>query len=146
MKKECLTQGSGQTKKLGKVLAKTLSKVRFRNKAIVVGLRGDLGGGKTTFSQGFAKGLGKKAKILSPTFIIMRRLGNFYHIDAYRIRGPQDLLGLGFKKIVADPKNVVVIEWADRVKKILPSDTTWVDFDFIDKNKRKITIRIKDGR
>ncbi|MFH1575769.1 MAG: tRNA (adenosine(37)-N6)-threonylcarbamoyltransferase complex ATPase subunit type 1 TsaE [Candidatus Nealsonbacteria bacterium] len=141
-----ITKSSAQTRKLGKVLAETLLKSRLRDKAIVVGLRGDLGGGKTTFLQGFTKGLGIKEKVLSPTFIIMRRRGNFYHIDAYRLQGTRDLLKLGFKKNLADPKNVVVVEWADKIKKIMPSHTVWIDFDFVDKNKRKITIKIKDGR
>lgn len=146
MQKEYLTQGSGQTKELGRTLAKTLLSSRSKNKAIVVGLRGDLGGGKTTFLQGFAKGLGKRAKVLSPTFIIMRRMGNFYHIDAYRLRGPQDLLALEIKKIFADPKNVVAIEWADIVKKIMPRHAAWIDFSFVDKNKRRIVVKFNNGK
>ncbi len=143
MQKEYLTKSSGQTKKLGKSLAQALLRSRSKNKAIVIGLRGDLGGGKTTFLQGFAKGLGKKARILSPTFIIMRRTDNFYHIDCYRIQGFKDLLTLGLKKILTDPKNIVAIEWADRVKKNLSHHTVWVDFDFVDKNKRRIVITSK---
>ncbi len=146
MQKEYLTKSPGQTKKLGKSLAKTLLRNPSKHKAIVIGLRGDLGGGKTTFLQGFAKGIGKRAKVLSPTFIIMRRTGNFYHIDCYRLKGPQDLLALGFKRILADSKNVVVVEWADVVKKIIPHHAVWVDFDFVDKNKRKIVIRFNNGK
>ena len=146
MKKESITNSPLQTKKLGKALAKTLLKNRSQNKAIVVALRGDLGGGKTTFLQGFAKGLGIKSRVLSPTFIIIRRTDNFYHIDCYRIRGPKDLLALGFKKILAGPKNVVAIEWADRVRKIIPRHAVWVDFDFIDKNKRRIVVTFNNGK
>ncbi len=140
MQKEYLTNSPGQTKKAGEDLAKMLLGSRPKNKAMVVGLRGDLGGGKTTFLQGFAKGLGKRAKILSPTFIIMRRMGNFYHIDCYRLKGPQDLSELGFREIVDSPKNVIVIEWADRVCKIMPKNAIWIDFKFISENERKITI------
>jgi len=122
------------------MLAKKLLKNRPKNRAVAVGLRGDLGGGKTTFLQGFAKGLGLKGRVLSPTFIIMRRQGNFYHIDAYRLRKTQELLSLGFKEIVSVPKNVIVIEWADRVCQIMPKNTIWIDFKFISKNERKITI------
>jgi len=146
MQKEYLTKSPGQTKKLGKFLAKTLLRNPFKDRAIVVGLRGDLGGGKTTFLQGFAKGIGKRVKILSPTFIIMRRTGNFYHIDCYRIKGPKDLLALGFKKILAGPKNIVAIEWADVVKKIMPRHAVWVDFKFVDKNKRRIVIKSNNGK
>ena len=146
MQKEYLTKSPGQTKRLGKTLAQTLLKSRSKNRAIVVGLRGDLGGGKTTFLQGFAKGLGKRARVLSPTFIIMRRTDNFYHIDAYRLRGPQDLLKLGIKDILNNLNNVVAIEWADRIQKNMPRHTVWVDFNFIDKNKRRIVIRSNNGK
>lgn len=140
MQKEYLTKSPGQTKKLGKSLARTLLRNRSKNRAIVVGLRGDLGGGKTTFLQGFAKGFGIRGRVLSPTFIIVRRTGYFYHIDCYRLRKPQELLSLGFKEIVSVPKNVIVIEWADRVRKIMPKSTIWIDFKFISENERKITI------
>ena len=146
MLKNYLTSSSKQTQKIGKTLAKTLLRSRSKKRAIIVGLRGDLGGGKTTFLQGLAKGLGIKGRVLSPTFIIVRRMGVFYHIDAYRIKGPRDLLKLGFKKILEDPQNVVAIEWADMVKRILPRHTVWIDFDFIDKNKRRIVIRLNNGK
>ena len=146
MQKEYLTKSPGETKKLGEALARTLLRNRSKDRATVVGLRGDLGGGKTTFLQGFIKGLGKKAKILSPTFIIMRRTGDFYHLDCYRIQGPKDLLALGFKKILADPKNIMAIEWADLVKKIMPRSAVWVNFKFVDKNKRRIMIRFNNGK
>jgi len=91
--------------------------------------------------QGFAKGLKIKGKILSPTFIIMRRFNNFYHIDCYRIQKPQELLDLGFKRIIANPKNIVAVEWADRIRKIMPLNTIWIEFEFIGEKKRKIMIR-----
>ncbi len=146
MKKEYLTISPRQTKKLGVLAAKEVLRSHPGKKAFVLGLEGDLGGGKTTFLQGFAKGLGVKSRILSPTFIIIRRMNHLYHLDCYRLQGPKDLLGLGFKKIIADPKNIVVVEWADRVKKIMPQDAAWVTFKFINRNKRRIVIRLKDGK
>lgn len=145
MQNRYFTHNPKQTKELGKSLAKDFLKNRHRTKALVVGLAGDLGGGKTTFLQGFAKGLGKKGRILSPTFIIMRRTDNFYHIDCYRLGRPEELSALGFKKIVKDPANVVAVEWADMVKKIMPRHTIWADFKFIDKNQREIVIRSING-
>ena len=141
MKFEFFTSTPFQTKKAGRFLAEEILKSKPGKKAFVVGLVGDLGGGKTTFLQGFSRGLKIKGKILSPTFIIMRRLNNFYHIDCYRIKKPQELLSLGLKKIVADPKNIVAIEWADRVRQIMPSNTIWVNFEFINEKKRKIVIK-----
>jgi len=154
---EIITNNSNQTKKLGEFLAKKL-KQRARKRALVLGLKGDLGGGKTTFLQGFAKGLGIKQKVLSPTFIIMRKFQipkskfqtnsksqiakfkTLYHIDCYRLVRDKEILDLGFKEIISDPKNIIAIEWAERIKKILPKSTIWINFEFIDKNKRGIRI------
>ncbi|MBZ9578169.1 tRNA (adenosine(37)-N6)-threonylcarbamoyltransferase complex ATPase subunit type 1 TsaE [Patescibacteria group bacterium] len=141
MKKENITSGPIQTKKLGEKFAKEILKKKSKKKAFVVGLEGELGGGKTTFLQGLAKGLGIKEKILSPTFVIMKKINGFYHIDCYRVERPKELLVLGFKEIISNPKNIIVIEWADRIRKIMPKDTLWIKFDFIDRRKRKITFR-----
>ncbi|KPJ54730.1 hypothetical protein AMJ47_03795 [Parcubacteria bacterium DG_72] len=108
--------------------------------AFVIALKGDLGGGKTTFIQGMAKGLGIKEKILSPTFNILKKYGNFYHFDCYRIEKPKEILDLGFKKIIQDPKNIVVVEWADKIKKIIPKHALWLNFKFVDKSKREINM------
>ncbi|MFH1979359.1 MAG: tRNA (adenosine(37)-N6)-threonylcarbamoyltransferase complex ATPase subunit type 1 TsaE [Patescibacteria group bacterium] len=95
--------------------------------AFVVALEGDLGAGKTTFAQGFARALGIKEKITSPTFVLLKkykinsdRYGSLIHIDAYRLEDPQDLIELGWDKLVLDPKNIILVEWADKIKKILP--------------------------
>jgi tRNA threonylcarbamoyladenosine biosynthesis protein TsaE len=146
---EHLSSSAAGTKRLGCFLAGKKAGKKGR-KALVFGLRGDLGGGKTTFLQGFAKGLGIKQKILSPTFLIMKRyqlnnwaigqLGNFYHFDCYRIKKSKEILDLGFKKIISDSKNIIAIEWADRIQKIMPKNTIWIKFEFIDENKREIRI------
>ncbi len=145
-----LTVSSFQTKKLGEILAKEILKTKPKKTALLIGLEGNLGGGKTTFLQGFAKGLGIKEKVLSPTFIILRRfkvqglkfkIQNFYHIDCYRIEKPKEILRLGFKKIISNPENIIAIEWVDKVRKIMPQGTIWLNFKFVDKNKRKIAIK-----
>ena len=146
------SQNPSQTKKIGQILAKEILKIKT-NRAFVLSLIGDLGGGKTTFLQGFAKGLGIKEKILSPTFVIMRKFkisenscsnsckfANFYHIDCYRVEKPKEILDLGFKEIVSNPKNLVAIEWAERIKKILPKGTMILKFDFINQKQREISI------
>jgi tRNA threonylcarbamoyladenosine biosynthesis protein TsaE len=94
--------------------------------ATIVCLYGELGSGKTTFSQGFAKGLGINHRLLSPTFIIVRRyevpqtIRWFYHVDLYRIKGDIDIEGVGLPEIFTDPSAIVLIEWADRLGKFLP--------------------------
>ena len=150
MKKENITSSSVQTKKLGESFAKEILEKKPKKTAFVIGLEGGLGGGKTTFMQGFAKGLGVKEKILSPTFVIMKKFKIQYlksniqyliHIDCYRIQKSKELLDLGFKEIVSNPKNIIAVEWADRIRKIMPKDSIWIKFDFIDRRKRKITFR-----
>mgnify|MGYP001563392426 CR=1 FL=1 len=155
--KKYTTASYKETQKLGKKLAKKILLQKQNKIATVLGLYGDLGGGKTTFLQGFAKGLKIKDKILSPTFVIFKKFqippivkstlprvfcdGYFYHIDCYRINKPEEILELGFKKIISDPKNIVAVEWPEKIKKYLPKNTIKIEFKFIDKNKREIVVR-----
>lgn len=101
----------------------------------IFALVGDLGAGKTTFSQFFLRALGVTESVTSPTFVIMKsyklKTKNYklaYHIDCYRLKNSEELLSLGFAEILADTKNTILIEWADRVRDILPSTTVWIDF------------------
>src|SRR3989338_8815322 len=116
-----------------------------RKKALVIALEGELGVGKTTFVQGLAMALGIQAKIKSPTFTLMKsyelRATSYkllYHLDCYRLRDHKDLSMLGIKEILGNPKNIVLIEWSDIVKKILPKKHIKVHIDHIDKNKRRV--------
>jgi tRNA threonylcarbamoyladenosine biosynthesis protein TsaE len=136
------TTSQKETQKLGEKFAKEVLKLRSKEGAIVLGLVGDLGGGKTTFLQGFAKGLGIKQKVLSPTFVIQKRFGNFYHIDAYRLKDHKDILELDFEKIILDPKNIVAIEWPEKIKKVLPKNTIYIEFKFIDEKTREINFKM----
>ena len=142
MKKENITSSPNQTKKLAEKFAKEISKKGVKRKAFVIGLEGKLGSGKTTFIQGLAKGLGIKKKILSPTFVILKRFRikdkNFYHIDCYRIQKSKELLDLGLQEIISNPKNIVAVEWADKIKRIMPQNTIWINFKFVDEKTRKI--------
>lgn len=146
-KQNIVSASSSETKKIAKALARKIREGKYPSatpnggakKAVVIGLVGELGSGKTTFAQGFAKGLDVKEKILSPTFVILKKFGNLYHIDCYRLKDPKELLALGWRKIVADPKNIVLIEWADRIKKILPKNTIWMGLEHAGPKKRKIT-------
>lgn len=147
---EILTENQNKTRKTGEALAQEILKEPKKRRAFVLALQGDLGGGKTTFLQGFAKGLGIKERILSPTFVLMKRFSiknkktefkNFYHLDCYRIKSQKDLSVLDFKKIISDPFNIVAIEWAERVKKALPSNTLVLKFEFINKTTRKIILK-----
>lgn len=161
MQAEYFTTSPGQTKKLAENLAKEILQQRPKARAVVIALSGELGSGKTTFLQGFAKGLGIKQRILSPTFVLMKRFaplevngagkknkthkpltgfGNFYHIDCYRVAEPKEILALGFKEIIANPQNIIAIEWADRIKSILPKDCLIIKFELLSKGKRCVKV------
>ena len=149
------TKSFRQTQELGESFAKEILKQGAKETAVVLALQGDLGGGKTTFLQGFAKGLNIQDKILSPTFVIYKKFNipknrrssvltnkYLYHFDCYRINNPEEILELGFKEIISDSKNIVAIEWPEKIKKYLPKNTITIDFKFIDDQTREITVTL----
>jgi tRNA threonylcarbamoyladenosine biosynthesis protein TsaE len=146
LKSEFLSSSAEETHNFGKDFAKEILKTGLQKNAVVLCLRGELGGGKTAFTQGFAKGLGVKERVLSPTFVIMKRFkinNNFkalYHFDCYRIRNPKEMAFMGFKEIISNPKNIVVIEWAENIKKALPKDSIWIDFEVISESQRRLIV------
>lgn len=99
----------------------------FKNGGILA-LSGDLGAGKTTFAQGFARGLGIDDRIVSPTFLIIRQYpipkqnNFFYHIDLYRMENI-DYKNSGLEEIISESGNVVLIEWAEKISEYLPENT-----------------------
>jgi tRNA threonylcarbamoyladenosine biosynthesis protein TsaE len=173
MKKVFLSLNSTQTQKIAGKLIQNIS--CKKDQACIIAITGDLGSGKTTFIQGLAKELGIKEKILSPTFIIMKKFQithpqlhsevylrhstnpkrqilkfkTLYHFDCYRIEHPQEILALGFKKIISAGNNIVVIEWPEKIKEVLPQNIVVIEFiDFLkylrfSKNLRKIKITME---
>ena len=148
MKITKITNNSLETISFGEEIAKKILKNRQNKKAQVLALHGDLGSGKTTFLQGFARGLGIKERVLSPTFVIFKKFkiqnpffNLFYHVDCYRLKDSKDLLGLGFEEFSSNSKNIIAIEWAEIIKDILLENKISVHFEFKDKEKRIITIK-----
>jgi tRNA threonylcarbamoyladenosine biosynthesis protein TsaE len=142
------TNSAQETQKAAQALAVLVKKAK-RTHALVIGLRGNLGSGKTTFAQGFAKGLGITERVLSPTFFIVKqyklqdtryKLQTLYHVDCYRLQKPKELLDLGWKEIMQNPKSIVLVEWPDKVKTSIPKDTIWIFFHH--KNKKENQRRI----
>ncbi len=125
-----------ETQKIGEDFGKSLSK------GSIVCLYGNLGAGKTTFVQGIAAGLGIKRRIISPTFIIVRKYeienGNFYHIDLYRVENEKDIQGLGLEEILNDKNSIVAIEWAEKLGDKIPKQRTDIYFENIDDDERQI--------
>lgn len=113
----------------------------------IIALEGELGAGKTTFVQAFVKVLGVRAKVKSPTFNIIKKYkvpkkNKFvYHIDCYRLKDHKEAIPLGIKEIFKEKDATVLIEWPERIKKILPKKFVLIHIDHIAPSKRKITIK-----
>lgn len=107
-------------------------------------LAGDLGGGKTTFVKGLAKGLGITKTIVSPTFTIHRSYdcpagGTLEHFDLYRL--DEDAVVIPeVAESSRDPQAIVAVEWAQRYERVLPADRIIATFHFVDENRRAITL------
>jgi len=138
---EARSNSPQKTRKIAQNLAHTLKGGE------VIALFGDLGAGKTIFVQGLAKGLNLKRPVVSPTFVFMRsypiiakgRKLTFYHIDLYRGENSKDFENLGLSEIFTKD-SIVVLEWADRIKDILPEKRVDIFIEKIDENTRKIKI------
>jgi tRNA threonylcarbamoyladenosine biosynthesis protein TsaE len=124
------------------------------NKAVVVGLYGDLGSGKTTFTKKFADRIGIVDEITSPTFVVQRRYNipnkienfnfvNFYHFDMYRIEAEEELSPLGWQETISEKTNLIFVEWPEKIKSALPDKIIKLKFNFIDENTREV--EISDG-
>lgn len=115
--KQYITTSENETRKIAFKLARKI-------KANIIALSGELGAGKTIFVQGFAKALGIKDKIISPTFVLIRQHkipntgGILYHIDLYRLENNIDIKQLGINEIISNPDNLVLIEWAEKLAEL----------------------------
>jgi len=128
-----------------KAFVEQLRQKGISDHAIVIGLYGELGAGKTTFVKAVANAFGVMEMVNSPTFVIEKiyKLDQelfeyLIHIDAYRIESPSELEVLGWHDIVSNPKNIIFIEWADKVETLLPADAKRIKFEIVDEHKRKI--------
>ena len=154
--KKFVSNNPEELKKIAKDLADNLmsrSRLDIGGGALVLALTGGLGSGKTTFAQAFAEALGVKEKIKSPTFIIFRKskiipllagqkskFEYFYHFDVYRIHSEKEILNLGWEEIISNPKNIVLVEWADKIENILPKNSVKINFKHLKGDKREMEI------
>ncbi len=142
-----LSRGPRETTLLAKLFAKELLKTRPGKKALVVGLVGELGAGKTTFVKSFLRASGVKARIVSPTFIFSRPyklnrkpVSTAWHFDLYRLNLAKETKEIGLKEAINNPLNLILVEWADKIKGVLPKGTIWVEFKHgQEPNERHIT-------
>jgi len=151
-----LSKNISDTKELAEILSREVLLTKSNvKKAIVFGLVGELGAGKTAFVKEFVKTAGVKEKVSSPTFLIMRSFDlknkkthfkKIYHIDAYRIES-EDLLRLGLKEIINDSKSIVMVEWADKIKSVLPRNAIWIRIRHGKKiNQRFFNVKFKNQK
>jgi tRNA threonylcarbamoyladenosine biosynthesis protein TsaE len=112
----------------------------------VVALIGDLGSGKTTFSQGFAKGLGIDQHVGSPTFKLVSEYNgsylDLYHVDCYRLNNFEEFLNLGGENLLLPNNGITLIEWADIIQELLPQETIEIKFSRVKDNPNKRLLRI----
>jgi tRNA threonylcarbamoyladenosine biosynthesis protein TsaE len=118
------------------------------SEATVVGLYGNLGAGKTTFTQAIARELGIDQPITSPTFVIEKiyeikhkNFARLVHIDAYRLESGGELQNLNFEELVSNKNNLIFIEWPENVKEILPANHIKLFCEFVDENSRKFEVQ-----
>jgi len=149
--REIVTNSAKETQEVaGGFVGDVLAEARTAGDgARLICLWGDLGSGKTTFTQGLAAALGVKGVVNSPTFLIMKKypLGgrykgmNIYHLDCYRILRAEEVEDLGWGEILADENNVVVVEWPELIAEILPARRIDIAFETVAGNARRIIFK-----
>lgn len=141
---QILSTSSAETERLGGLLGSRLTGGE------VIELRSDLGGGKTTFVRGLARGAGSKDNVTSPTFTLSRiyhaKNLEIHHFDFYRLNNP-GILADQLAESLASNKSVVIVEWADIVKNVLPKGRISIEFKPTanDPDERQISISYSDS-
>lgn len=143
-----ISKNQTQTRRAAMLLGEELKKTRLRiPHALCILLSGELGAGKTLFAAGLLRGLGYRGHVQSPTFVLMKRypirasqFSNVWHIDCYRIERAHELRALTFKSILSDPKNIIIIEWPERIKKHLPKEAVRISFHHESHDTRRIEL------
>jgi len=143
-----ITKNAQETFSLGQRLGK-----KIKERAVFC-LYGELGSGKTTFVQGLAAGLGIKRRVISPTFVFIRQyklrtkdLGprtedtfTFYHIDLYRIKNLNDAKVSGIEEVLGEKNTILAIEWAEKIREILPKERIDIHFKYEGEEKRELEL------
>ena len=112
-----------------------------------IALYGDLGSGKTTFTNYLAQVLGFTDRVQSPTFVIHRiyktstnsNIKRMHHLDLYRMSSSSEIQDLGLKELFESPDDIFVIEWPELIEHLLPKDCIKISFEYISENQRRVT-------
>lgn len=136
----CISKSVEHTTRLGQQLGALL------RGGDVVCLSGDLGAGKTALTRGIGAGWGAQEPITSPSFTLVhehRRTQDtqlLYHVDCYRLNGADDAWSIGLDDMLHS-EHVIVIEWPENIRGVLPSERLWIDLSFVDDTQREFTLR-----
>jgi tRNA threonylcarbamoyladenosine biosynthesis protein TsaE len=135
---EWISESVSQTESIAAEIARTLAP------GACIALHGNLGAGKTQFVRGLVAALGGNARsVSSPTYVLLNIYDStaptVFHLDAYRISGPEDFESIGFTELL-EQGGIVVVEWADRVAALLPPSTMHIHIEPLGKTRRRIRV------
>jgi tRNA threonylcarbamoyladenosine biosynthesis protein TsaE len=137
-----ISNSSAETEAIGRQLANNV------DAGSVLALKGELGSGKTLFTQGLVAGLQSNAAVTSPTFTIVHEYQGgrlpVYHFDFFRLENPESAMRLGLEDYFFSD-GVSVIEWADRFPELIPEQARWISFGIKSEGQRIITYQGATG-
>ena len=155
-----VSKNTSETTQIAKIfLNKIIKNNNSAKGALVIGLSGDLGTGKTTFTQAIARHLGIKEKVNSPTVVIIKKysiVGQIqqktssiknakykflFHLDAYRLKNEKELLYLGWDKIISNKEHLVFIEWPENVLKVIPATSVFIHISHTNQGYRNFEFK-----
>lgn len=142
---DVITHSPKQTYELGQQLGAMI------REGDLICLRGELGAGKTTLASGIGNGWGAREIVNSPTFVFVNEYSDsrgrrLYHIDAYRLRDAADSQSIALDDLLDDPRGAVMIEWAERVKEVLPDEYLQIDLVAVDDHTRQVKLEARGER
>ncbi len=140
---EFISNSADQTRRVGMRLGALLEQ------SMLVCFTGDLGSGKTTFTQGLTSGWGSSDAASSPTFVLINEYYKLdgevmYHLDTYRINSSFEAEELDLVGMLEE--GVLVIEWTERIKDVLPAEAFWIECEYISEDKRRFVFKPKGER
>lgn len=143
---EFISRSAEQTLRLGARLG------RYLDGGDVVALEGGLGAGKTVLAQGVGLGWGATTRLISPTYVLMRRHQrhqdgvDLYHVDLYRLGSIAEIELLGLEEVIGDPGRVCLVEWPERHTGLFPGERLWVHLRVLDEFRRSLVFQAQGAR
>lgn len=143
---EFISRSPEQTTRLGARLG------RYLDGGEIIALEGDLGSGKTVFAQGVGMGWGATSRLLSPSYVLVRRHQRhqdnleLYHIDLYRLNSVVEIEMLGLEELLDDPRSICLVEWPDRHPGLFTEEYLWIQLQRLDAYRRSLMFRAHGER